>query len=185
MDAHIEGCLLQLLSLTQDLPAFAERLTPDQFNWRAAPEKWSVGQCVEHLNITTERYLPVLTQQIASARDRGLSARRPFTMGLLERSFFWMLEPPVRARVKAPKAFHAAPDLAVEATVARWRALHDQLAECLRSAEGVDLGGIKVKSQFGPLSFTLGGTFSILLAHERRHTWQAREVMNAPGFPGR
>jgi hypothetical protein len=96
-----------------------------------------------------------------------------------------MLEPPVRTRVKAPKAFHAPPDLPVEATVARWRALHDQFADCIRSADGVDLCGIKVKSQFGPVSFTLGGTLSILFAHERRHTWQAREVLNAPGFPGR
>lgn len=183
MDAHIEGCLLQLTSLTQDLPAFAEDLSPTQFNWRVSPDRWSIGQCIEHLNITTERYLPVLSQQIASAKSRGRTAPRPFTMGLLERGFFWTIEPPARMRVNAPKAFHAPADLQVDSTVARWRSLHDQLAECIRSADGVDLGGVKVKSQFGPLSFTLGGTFSILLAHERRHTWQARGVLNAAGFP--
>lgn len=174
---------MQLTSITQDLPAFAGRLSAAQFNWRQAPERWSVGQCVEHLNITTERYLPVLTQKVSEARARGLVGGPPFTMGLLERAFFWMLEPPVKTRVKAPKAFHAPPDLPVEATIARWRTLHAQLADCIRSADGVTIGSIKVRSQFGPVSFTLGGTFSILLAHERRHTWQAREVMKAHGFP--
>lgn len=183
MDAHIEGCLLQLTSLRQDLPAFAARLSPAQFNWRERADRWSVGQCIEHLNITTERYLPVLSQRIAAAWARGQGDARPFTMGLIERGFFWMLEPPVRTRVKAPKAFHAPADLPVEATVQRWLDLHDQLAACISSANGVDLGAVKVKSQFGPVSFTLGGTFSILLAHERRHTWQAREVMNTAGFP--
>ena len=183
MDAHIEGSLLQLTSIAQDLPEFAGRLSAAQFNWRPSPERWSVGQCVEHLNITTERYLPVLDQQIGVARTRGHAGGRPFTMGILERAFYWMLEPPVKTRVKAPKAFHAPPDLPVEATVTRWHQLHERLAECLRSADGVDLGATKVKSQFGPVSFTLGGTFSILLAHERRHTWQARQVLNHPGFP--
>lgn len=183
MDAHIEGCLLQLTSITQDLPAFAGRLSAAQFNWRERPERWSVGQCVEHLNITTERHLPVLSQQIAAGRTRGLVSRRLFTMGLLERGFFWMIEPPVKMRTKTPKLFVAPPGLPVEPTVSRWRALHEQLEACIRSADGLDLGAIKVRSQFGPVSFTLGGTLSILLAHERRHTWQARGVMNAAGFP--
>jgi hypothetical protein len=56
----IEGFLAQLLAVEQDLPGVADGSSPAQFNWHRAPERWSIGQCVEHLNITTERYIPVL-----------------------------------------------------------------------------------------------------------------------------
>ena len=58
MDPHIEGFLLQLTSASQDVPGIAGPFHAQQFNWRPAPHRWSIGQCVEHLNITTERYLP-------------------------------------------------------------------------------------------------------------------------------
>lgn len=183
MDPQIESFSLQLTSLSQDLPGLAARLSPTQFNWRQGPAKWSVGQCVEHLNITSERYLPVLRSGIATLRAAGAAPRHPFQMGLFERMFFWMIEPPVRMRVKAPAGFVAPPDLDRDKTIGRWRELHAALAECIHSAEGADLGAVKVRSQFGPVSFTLGGTFAILLAHERRHTWQARGVVNDPRFP--
>ena len=57
------------------------------------------------------------------------------------------------------------------------------LADCMRMAEGLDFRRIKVRSQFGPMSFSLGATFLIVLAHERRHLWQARQVRIADTFP--
>ncbi|HUR34358.1 MAG TPA: DinB family protein [Vicinamibacterales bacterium] len=184
MDPQIEGYLLQLLSLTQDLPGVAGRLSPSQFNWRPSPERWSIGQCVEHLNITTERYVPVLRTAIATARATGALAPGPFALGFFERWFMNVLEPPVRRfRATAPRAFVATQPLVPDETLARWDRFHEDFADCIRSAEGLDLRRIKVRSQFGPVSFSLGGTFSILLAHERRHVWQAREVRNDRGFP--
>ena len=68
-------------------------------------------------------------------------------------------------------------------TLARWDRLNQELRACFLSAEGLDLRGVRVRSQFGPVSFSLAATFLILLAHDRRHIWQARAVRNASGFP--
>ncbi|MGC4086082.1 MAG: DinB family protein [Vicinamibacterales bacterium] len=169
MDAQIEGYLLQLTSITQDLPGIAARLSDDQFNWRQSPERWSIGQCIEHLNITLERYLPVLRSTIADARSAGRVGTGPFTLGLIERWFLSSLEPPARMRLKAPKSFIASPQLSPQTTLDRWDRLHAELAAVIRDAEGLDLRAIKVRSQFGPVSFSFFATLAILLAHERRH----------------
>ena len=183
MDPQIEGFLLQLTSVSQDLPGIAGHLSREQFNWRPSPNRWSIGQCVEHLNITTERYVPVLRQETANARSAGKLAPGPFALGFLERWFLGYMEPPPRRRVRTGKAFIAPPDLDPATTIERFNKLQAEFAECIRSVEGLDLKRIKVRSQFGPVSWTLNGTFAILLAHERRHIWQARQVRTDAAFP--
>ena len=183
MDAQIEGLVLQLQAASQEVPGLLGGLADDQFNWVTAPGRWSIGQCMEHLNITTERYLPVLSKAIADGRAAGRTSTVPLTMGFLERWFLQLMEPPPRMKAKSPKAFTATTSLPLEATVARWNGLQAKLDDCIRSADGLDFRRIKVRSQFGPISFSLGGTFLILLAHERRHLWQAREVRLDTAFP--
>ena len=183
MDATIEGFLLQLLGIDQDLPGLVAGLSPAQFNWAPAPGRWSIGQCIEHLNITTERYLPGLQRAMADARAAGKLGHGPFTLGFVERWFMQVLEPPVRRRVKTPKAFVPTLALAPDATLRRWQDLQGQFAQSIRAAEGLDLRAVRVRSQFAPVSFSLNGTLGILLAHERRHLWQAREVRKDRAFP--
>lgn len=183
MDAVIEGFLIQLLAIDQDLPGLVGSLAPDQFNWQPAPDRWSIGQCVEHLNLTTERYLPVLHQAEENARARGLLRPGPFALGFVESWFVRMMEPPPRRRIRTRAAFVAQSQLDPARTLERFRSLNAQLGDCMRKAEGIDLKDVKVRSQFGPVSWTLNGTFLMLLAHERRHVWQARQVRKEPAFP--
>ena len=138
---------------------------------------------MEHLNITTERSLPVLLSAIEAGRAAGRLHPGPFTLGLFERWFLRSLEPPPRRRVRTPALFTPGGPLDVETTLARWLRLQDRFAEAIRAADGLDLRALRVRSQFGPVSFTLDGTFAVLLAHQRRHVWQARAVRTAPDFP--
>ena len=93
------------------------------------------------------------------------------------------MEPPPRRKSRTGKAFVPGPDLDPAATIERFNTLQGQLGERIREAGGLDLKSIKVRSQFGPVSWSLNGTLAILLAHERRHIWQARQVRTDPAFP--
>jgi hypothetical protein len=178
--SDIESFLEQILSIKQDAPGIADGLTDEQFNWQPAQGRWSIGQCLEHLNITAEKYLPVLDAAIDSARRAGRTSAGPFAYGFVERFFARTMEPPVQRRwMRAPAAFQASGRLAREPVMARFLAMQEGLDARVRRADGVDLRHVKVKSQFGPMRFSLGQTFQILLAHERRHVWQAREVRKA------
>jgi hypothetical protein len=51
-------------------------------------------------------------------------------------------------------------------------------------AWGVDLGKARFSSPFlRVVRLSLGTGLSLLLAHNRRHVWLAREVMDWDGFP--
>lgn len=177
MTPELETYLDQLLTIRQDVPGIVAGLDGPAFNWRPASNRWSVGECLDHLNAIGEAYLPVLDQAVQRGRSAHLEAPGPFVYGWFERWFVGGMEPPARKlRTKAVAKFTPSGQIQPEACLTRFLALQDSLSERLKAADGLDLRRIKVRSQVAPISFTLGSTFRLLLAHERRHLWQAREV---------
>src|ERR1700682_3091329 len=77
-------------------------LTPEQLNWQPAPGAWSIGQCLEHLCITTEVYLPAIAGSLAG---KPVNAVQEITPGWFGRWFIRsFIEPsPQTKRAKAPK----------------------------------------------------------------------------------
>ncbi len=176
MTPAIQTFLDELLSIRQDAPGVAAELTDEQFNWRPSPRQWSMAECFDHLNIIGEAYLPALDAAIAKGGARGLTTQDPFAYGWLERLFVRGMEPPVRRRFRSPAKFRPAGRHSRERVMERFAALQQAIGERLQCADGLDLRRIRVRSQAAPIRFTLGATFGIVLAHERRHIWQARQV---------
>jgi hypothetical protein len=64
---------------------------------------------------------------------------------------------------------------------AQWQ---DRLEERVRAADGLDLRRARQRSPVFPLvKWSLGTMLALVLAHERRHIWQARQVRNERQFP--
>src|SRR6478672_10316473 len=60
-------------------------LRDDQFAWQPAPDVWSIGQVLDHLNATARYYRPFLDEGISEAIRRGVYGEGPFTYGFLGR----------------------------------------------------------------------------------------------------
>ena len=76
LDSMVEPLLAQMEAVSQDAVGLSARLRGDQFNWSPDGRPWSVGHSIEHLSITTDRYLPVLDEAIASLHRQGRWVRR-------------------------------------------------------------------------------------------------------------
>ena len=50
--------LEQIRYIRQDVTAIVANLGDDQFTWRPAPGRWSIGECFEHLNLTAAAFGP-------------------------------------------------------------------------------------------------------------------------------
>jgi len=134
--------------------------------------------------VTARLYLPQLDEGIADAIRQGLYGEGPFTYWWLARMFVRMLEPPPRLRVKTPEAFEPPSDRTRREIMSAFRAYQVQYVDRLRQANGLDLARAKVRSPVVSwMHMPLGTGFAAMIAHERRHLWQARQVMRAPGFP--
>ena len=184
MTSEIESYRDQLLSIKQDLPGIINHLTDAQFNWRSAPDRWSIAQCVDHLNLTVARFVPAFDTAIAEAKQKGWLSAGPFSYPLLERLFVGSQEPPPRMRMRAFKAIIPPTTLSRNDVIARFIDWQEQIDVRLLQADGVDLRRAKHRSPVMPIfTWRLGTLFALTLAHERRHLWQARQVRVHPQFP--
>ena len=52
MIAELETYQDQLLSIRQDAEGLMSHLRDDSFNWRPAPNSWSMSDCFDHLNMS-------------------------------------------------------------------------------------------------------------------------------------
>src|SRR5207302_2299868 len=92
----------ELDTADQRATELAKGLTPLQFNWKPSQDAWSVGQCLEHLRVANEVYLPAIR---ASLTARPLLAVQEITPGWFGRWFIRnYIEPSSESKwARAPK----------------------------------------------------------------------------------
>ena len=170
--------------LADEADLLASGLTDEQFDWKPSPHAWSIGQCIDHLNATARLYLPQLDEGIANAIRQGMYGEGPFKYWWLARMFVKTLEPPPRLRFKTPAGFLPPAGRTRREILAAFRAYQVQYIDRLRQANGLNLAHARVRSPLAAwLHLPLGIGFEAMIAHERRHLWQARQVIQASGFP--
>ena len=184
MNSELEGYLEEIRYIRQDVIAIVANLGDSQFAWQPAPERWSIGECFEHLNLTAAAFIPAIDAAIDDARARNLRSDGPFVYPLFERLFVASNEPPPRRRFRAFKPYRPPARLSPDAVMTAFSAWQDRFVERIKKADGLDLRHARRRSPILPImKWSLGTMFALVLAHERRHIWQARQVRNAQRFP--
>lgn len=173
----------QIEALRAEGRELIEGLDHAQFNWSPAPGKWSIGQCVSHLDEVASLYCKSLDEALPKAVEKNLygdTGRYNF----LERWFVRQMEPPPKQRVRAPGKMRPVPELDPEEGLRLFLASKDRIVDLIWRYNGIDLARAKIRNPI--LRFvktSAGAAFAGIAAHERRHLWQARQILQQPGFP--
>ena len=184
LNSEVERLLYQNHVNTTDAQGLAADLNEEQFLWRPATGRWSVGECIEHLNITHRQWLPMMETASREGRSRGAIDQGPYAYGFFSRLFLRLVQPPARLKVKTPAPFRPQARLEKERVMEEFVEFHERAARIIRESNGVDLAKVRVPSAFSHrIRYPLGMGFWILTAHDRRHILQARNVRRAKGFP--
>jgi hypothetical protein len=150
------------------------------FTVRPSVNQWSAAECLSHLSISTEKFLPVLRKAMDDARSRHLTADGAPRMDVLGRILRWFLEPPVRSRLKTKSAFVPKSIRAKAEALAEFTRWQKQLVDLLQSSSDMPIGRLKVVSPFDSrVKYNVYSAFMILTAHQRRHLWQAEQAVEA------
>jgi hypothetical protein len=182
--AEINALRQQFETLAISADSLVGNLTDAQFTWQPPEGGWTVSQCVDHLNATARAYLPRLDEAIAEAIRRGLYGEGPFAYNWLGRLFAKVMEPPPRLRAKTPKQFQPGSPRARQEVLPAFRAYQVQYIDRLHQANGLDLARARVASPVSTwIRLPLGSGFTLIAAHERRHLWQARQIIARADFP--
>jgi hypothetical protein len=143
---------------------------------------WLVAECLRHLTLTTDAFLP----PIRAALEEGLRKKLAhsggrFRMGATARMLAWWLEPPYRMRSKASPPF--VPDVEDPARVLpEFLDRQEKLLSAVADADGLALDRLSIPSPFAArLRYNVYAAFVLIAVHERRHLWQAEQVVRRLG----
>jgi DinB superfamily len=182
LHAELSEYRRQLREVRADTERLVEGLSDAQLQWSPSPERWSIAQCLDHLN-SGWRALPKLDRLIQGAIESGIRGDGPYRHPLLGRLYLRFTEPPPKIRVPAPKKVRPAPNPPAD-VVPRFVELQEEILKRVLAADGLDLGRIRTSSPITRrFRMSLGQWFAFLAAHERRHLWQAWQVRRHPAFP--
>jgi hypothetical protein len=174
--------MAELDSIDQKAKELTAGLTVQQLNWRPAAGAWSIGQCLEHLCMFNEIYLPAISTALV---DKPASIVQELKLGWFARWFIRsFIDPsPATKRARAPKKI--VPGSRVDLSVLhRFLRCNHDARELIRQASEYDVNRIRFVNPFVPIvRFTVGTGLKITCGHERRHLLQAERVKQSPAFP--
>lgn len=147
-----------------------------------APGKWSVLQCLEHLNSYGDYYIPELKDAISRGEERELRAKPVFKSGWLGNYFTSQMKPKesgeLPGKMQSPKDHRPAEQQDPAIVLERFFYQQEQLLQLLDRAQKVDIGKLRVPISLTRfIKLTVGDTFRFLIAHEQRHILQALRAM--------
>jgi hypothetical protein len=151
----------------------------DDAGWSRRPASggWSVGECITHLNITSEQFMPLLDDAIRRGRERDLTARGPFRLGLAGWALLRFLEPPYKMKSKTTPTFDPVHVEPMDETLERFDYLQQELQARVDRASGLALERLKLASPFSSyVKYNLYAAFCLIAAHQRRHLWQGEQT---------
>lgn len=182
---ELERYRQQFDAIEVDARAILTGLTDTQLGWHARPKEWSLADCLDHLIVTGRHSLAGIAEAVADGRARGLLSAGPFRYRLLDRWFVWLMEPPAKLKIPAPRAYRPASDRPGRLLIAEFMRLQKDLCQSLQSANGLDLARIRVRNPVTRwIRFSLGQELAFTAAHERRHLRQMQRIKQLAQFPG-
>lgn len=173
--------------LINDLLAMTERssrqvlefknLSVEELNYKENPTKWSILECIEHLNLYGDFYLPEIERRMLSqATSPGQGVFRSGWIGNYFARLMQVNNGKIK-KMKSPRDKNPANSALSVTTLDRFLKQQERLKTLLEQARKVDLTRTRCSISISPLiKLRLGDTFRFFTYHIDRHVIQARKV---------
>jgi len=152
-------------------------LTPEQLTRRPQPDKWSIAECLAHLNMTAATVQRLMAKAIERGKQEKKFGSGPFSIGAKGRLLVWIAEPPPKFRIRAPK--NVRPPAKIDDPqnlLPAFLKAQDEWERLMRESEGLHMAKIKVGPPASPFRARLSAALPWMMAHQRRHLLQAENV---------
>jgi hypothetical protein len=171
----------ELTRTEQEANGLVAGLTDAQLNWQPNNGNgWSIAQCLDHLARINTTYTAALRNAVSGANPRKVPRRGPIRHGWFSRFFIRAMDAPPRQKFSAPSQATPSSHIGGEEALTSFVKSHDEVRKLVLDSADMDLNSIRFKNPFVRLLFfTVGTGVLIILAHDRRHLWQAKAVRDA------
>lgn len=139
-------------------------------------KSWSVLDCLEHLNLYGDFYIPEITKRIHQSKKKH---NPKFKSGFLGNKFAIDMLP--KANMKTMNTFKSKnpiyTSLAKEKVILKFISQQEEILKLLEIASTKNLTKIKTAITLPLLKFKLGDTFRFVIHHNERHIVQAKKAL--------
>ena len=148
-------------------------------NWKETPKKWSILECLEHLNRYSIYYNAEIEKSILRAfksDNSGVEAKSTW----LGNRFIKMMHPDNTAKQKTFARMNPASSALNQSTLDKFLQHQNELLRLLQKASDVNLNKTSIPVEFIKLlKMNLGDGLQFVIVHELRHINQAKRVKAA------
>jgi hypothetical protein len=152
-------------------------LSEAQWSWKPAPDKWSVGECAEHITRTEPMLRGLIVKMLSEPTDPAVLEK---SHGKVETILTFIVDR--SSKVQAPEPLNPMKAGEVRARPAIERDFPFERGRSYEIASTADLLGHAMMSPVSGEVDALGWLY-FLSGHVERHTLQIEEVKATPGFP--
>lgn len=176
---NVKQFIQDLTDRTEEHKATAEaflHVPIERLNAKPTAEKWSVLECIEHLNKYGRFYNPEIKQRMENARHPGTTEYKPGVLG----NFFAksMLPRDNMKKMKTFKSMNPSGSSLTQDVLHEFINQQEELIKLLSQAAHVDLTKTKTSITISNwIKLRLGDTFRFYIFHIERHIRQAQEVL--------
>ncbi len=153
-------------------------LPDEMLSRRPAPNKWSLNEIFEHLNLGNEAYFLRIEQALSAPNLPPFNPE--FKPGLFGNFFTNFLSPKkdrVTNKIKAPAFFDPAKTGQNPMAIEKYLTSMQEFNEFMLKSQHTDLNKIRIPFMlFSGIRFRLGDVFRFVIAHSRRHLIQAQST---------
>lgn len=156
-------------------------LDKESLNRKPSPDKWSIAECFQHLNLTMEYYVPQMLDAVQN-KDQFPQSSNSFKQSLFGklavRSMMPQPEKGIQYKMKTFKSLDPAnSDLDIE-TVQHFLNFQDHMLQVIDGLRDMSLSKPKIVTIIGPLlKMRIGDALHFMVAHNQRHIVQAQNVL--------
>jgi DinB family protein len=183
MQKQLAG-LIESLEIAQSrLRRLSDGISDEAWNRHPGPAQWSAADCVEHLNLTSHAYVPLLRDAAVEARQLRRDGPEHYRMDPLG-WFLSLMIGPMRhigkrriGKVKTTSDFVPRGDQSRDQLLSEFVRLQSDLITMVRSADGLPLDRVKIVSPFGGrMKYSAYSALVVVARHQHRHLDQAEEA---------
>lgn len=158
-------------------------LTELQINWKPSEERWSVGECIEHLAITQNLY-NLKFIKLQSLFETSEEGEFKFKHTFSGRMILKYVDPESATRSKTFKVFKPASKKINTSIIGSFCEEVEAMISFAENMHGIDLTKLKINSPVTKLlRMNVGDALLINLYHNRRHLNQAEKITIENNFP--
>jgi len=167
---------VELDQLTQAFKNEFGSLSESEINWRPNTQQWSVAQNIQHLIVVNETYFPVLQKLRNNSYDLPWLGRIEFLTKFFGKTVLAAVQPDRRKKMKTFPIWEPGASNLIDILL-RFEKHQDELKRLIESSQDLIEKKVVISSPANKMIvYKLETAFDIMVAHEKRHLEQAKEI---------